>query len=659
MSNTKKFQEIIGEYKIEIPIIQRDYAQGRQGKNIEQIRNKFLDAIFDKLKNDKNLHLDFVYGSQENGKFIPLDGQQRLTTLFLLHWYFGTKEKQDISNLKNFTYETRASSREFCQGLVETEIDFSKEQSLSEQIKDSAWFLTFWEKDPTVKSMLTMINAIHKKFKTIENGFESLDNISFEFLQMEHFGLTDDLYIKMNARGKALTDFENWKAKFQQHIEKKEFENNVAKLEEKFSHKIDTVWLDLFWKADKTVDDKFMHFISRIAMQAICLYGKDKENRAKIIQKLFNNPNDTQPDHFSNQASFDYLKHCFELYSNKDNGYYDELKIDIELWTKDTKYHEQLFKSSFEDTTYHEQVLFFAQTQYLLKLKKENKEFNKEAFQNWLRVIRNIVSNVTVDSAETFIRAISLVQELANGCENIYDYLDNEPKIKSNVAKEQVEQEILKAKLILNDDDNKKVIFDTEDTYFCMGDIKFPLYCINFDKKDLDSFNRDKLSKIQKVVQTYLNQDSVSNEFRRGLFTIFDGEYYHHFWKSPTTKIEGGFSFRLIKNIEALRHFITSQSKWVDDDGKDYLKELINQLINKDLSQLLEDFEPAASMENWKKLIIQYPEFLDRCGANCITVQWHNGVHGYIMENQKCTERYGEPTYHKINKQTLKKIQAT
>ena len=34
------------EQKIEIPIIQRDYAQGRINKQVDKIRHDFLDALF-------------------------------------------------------------------------------------------------------------------------------------------------------------------------------------------------------------------------------------------------------------------------------------------------------------------------------------------------------------------------------------------------------------------------------------------------------------------------------------------------------------------------------------------------------------------------------------------------------------------------------------
>ena len=40
----------------------------------------------------------------------------------------------------------------------------------------------------------------------------------FENLDMENLDLNDDLYVKMNARGKLLTPFENWKAEFEDFL---------------------------------------------------------------------------------------------------------------------------------------------------------------------------------------------------------------------------------------------------------------------------------------------------------------------------------------------------------------------------------------------------------------------------------------------------------
>ena len=183
------FFQLIQEYHIQIPIIQRDYAQGRPTAN--EIRDSFLDALLGYLdENIKNRDLDFVYGNQLNeviddiNKFIPLDGQQRLTTLFLLHWYLANKDgkveelrkhlvyNQNNENPKSkFSYETRTSSREFCDALLNCNIDFNnllpadenKINNLSKTIKDSSWYYLSWETDPTIQSMLVMLDDIHIK----------------------------------------------------------------------------------------------------------------------------------------------------------------------------------------------------------------------------------------------------------------------------------------------------------------------------------------------------------------------------------------------------------------------------------------------------------------------------------------------------------------
>lgn len=52
---------------IKIPLIQRDYAQGRPGKRITSIREKFVKDIYNCIINKTRLNLDFVYGAAENG----------------------------------------------------------------------------------------------------------------------------------------------------------------------------------------------------------------------------------------------------------------------------------------------------------------------------------------------------------------------------------------------------------------------------------------------------------------------------------------------------------------------------------------------------------------------------------------------------------------
>ena len=47
---------------IEIPLIQRDYAQGRKNPQVQQIRERFIASLFDALDSEDGIDLDFVFG---------------------------------------------------------------------------------------------------------------------------------------------------------------------------------------------------------------------------------------------------------------------------------------------------------------------------------------------------------------------------------------------------------------------------------------------------------------------------------------------------------------------------------------------------------------------------------------------------------------------
>lgn len=651
------FWELIQKHKIEIPIIQRDYAQGRKDKT--EIRNNFLDALSDALHEKKeSLELDFIYGNVENDILQPLDGQQRLTTLFLLHWYLASREgrlNDDIKiKIQKFSYETRTSSRKFCSELINSGIDYDnllpadvdkngslKINQVSKTIIDSPWFFLSWKKDPTIKAMLIMIDAIHNKFSNSSNLWEKLTNdnrITFHYIELENFGLSDDLYIKMNARGKPLTYFENFKAKFEQYIDKNAWENELKdNLLHTFSHKIDSVWTDLFWKYkgdDNTIDNKFIKFIAGIAISNYAQNSEVSENKeldtiikkeleAKLkgksvtddivkrerierrITDLFNNPSNLKPQDFPSKMAFYYLKKCFDIYSESQDGNFVNAELhanDLSLW--DYCINTTVFKDfvNKKETTYKQRVLFYAQTTYLIN----SNEFNKDKFSQWLRVIRNIIQNSTVDSAATFIGAIGLIKEIANGHIDIYQYLSKE-NIKSVFALSQTKEEVIKAKLIIHSDDNKNAIFKTEDTNFCKGEIRFALNTVGY----LDNeavFNFIELEKVQEVIEKYLSNKDITNEFRRALLTIGNNDFYNYWvsWSSGTDTRKR----RLIENTGDLKINFTKNNNLY------YLKELLNLLTFKEPKDIIEEFSYPDDMPNWKKRLIKEPELLNKYGQS-------------------------------------------
>lgn len=281
--NLKKysFNDLLKQGKIRIPKIQRDYAQGRQNQKVNEIRKVFVHSLLLVVKGKRpTAELDFVYGSMNNNAFEPLDGQQRLTTLFLLHWMMGASLCMPDDNKHSiFTYETRNTSNEFCDELVQHEAfnivqetiknievnklikdDKEKKPALpSVIIKGRDWFKWEWKYDPTILSMLVMIDAIFTEMGTDWNMDLSvcrnnLEHITFNLLNLGAFGLSNELFIKMNARGKQLSAFDKLKSSLEEElqIQQKEIDEQGNKLaseenEEMWRSLMDGAWIDLFW----------------------------------------------------------------------------------------------------------------------------------------------------------------------------------------------------------------------------------------------------------------------------------------------------------------------------------------------------------------------------------------------------------------------------
>ena len=230
MSNKTTFLSFAQNKKIEIPIFQRDYAQGRNDKTTDKIRKDFVSSLIEALDKNTPIELDFIYGREVDNTIILIDGQQRLTTLFLLHWYISQRiGKIDAFKNIKFSYATRDYAKDFTAKLTTEEdfkIDFT--QAISTELKDKNWFYDDWQHDPTVSGMLNTLDEIHKQLrdKTIEHYWSLLEQgiITFYWLDLEEHHLTDELYLKMNARGKQLSKFENFKASLIKHMADEQWE---------------------------------------------------------------------------------------------------------------------------------------------------------------------------------------------------------------------------------------------------------------------------------------------------------------------------------------------------------------------------------------------------------------------------------------------------
>jgi len=244
------FWQLLAESYITMPLYQRDYVQGRlKDTSAELIRKEFVRDLIEALhfEGDQVKELHFIFGGKDNtdqdveNGFVPVDGQQRLTTLFLLHWYVFLQcgvSDVECDNLAKFRYASRDTSRRFCEEMVEivrgncNVLPASADETIRKNIRKQTWFTGNIASDPTVDSMLIVLDEIHAQFQNLGEDLDwkllkkrltsNVCPIVFLCLDMKDaLGANSeirDLYIKMNARGKLLTDFENFKAYLRKNV---------------------------------------------------------------------------------------------------------------------------------------------------------------------------------------------------------------------------------------------------------------------------------------------------------------------------------------------------------------------------------------------------------------------------------------------------------
>lgn len=587
MTAPNTFWKLISDYDVQIPIIQRDYAQGREDDEANEIRASLLENIRDALVGNKRLDFDFVYGSIKDEVMAPLDGQQRLTTLFLLHWYFAVKENKDVSDtLVQFSYKTRISVQDFCRQFTLHPISYDELDGtkISKIITKKKWFQFRWQADPTVQAMLVMLDDMHEAYHSIEEPI--IDQligddcpITFSFLELEKFKLGDELYIKMNSRGKPLSTFENFKAQFEQLLEKQGFEEDS----EDFSLKVEQEWTDLLWEyrdEDYTIDRAFMRFFTFIS--------------SALFLKKF--PHEKNSSIFTND--FSKLKVLISLYKEQENVTF--LFNVLSLWKDKQDIHQQfsaifeelpLFGSNFQlfdkciDNTLQldERVLL-----YTIVVKKLSKQ--EDDLVDTLRVVRNLLnrirqankgefnSNLRVENIGSILKT---VDDLVQRNKPIYEALLDIENM-AGFADRSLAQEKEKAELIQKQPQLKQALHELEDMPIIKGAIHqwldaFTIYKGKLKETldDIDQLSPALVARAMLSIENYRVKIGYSNLGPRYLF--------------------GG--------NRRNREFLWTNN---DDTLKPILTKFIRAVINSTGATVKEKVELLISTDKWTVLDWQY-----------------------------------------------------
>ena len=694
------FFNLIKEYVIEVPIIQRDYAQGRILPNVTYIRKRFVTDLVTNIIDAEPMHLGFVYGKIEgkdklkkvqlhkkavetllgtvtqyanqfqievetsifsakneqnhNLRFIPLDGQQRLTTLFVLFWYLNMRKGNSDNNwTSNFKYNNRKSTVAFFEALTNPEItkkiltDLSDD--LDSQIKSYTWYLNKWSHDATVSGVLVMLQAMHNEFTLYPDfKFDDLSlvdiNFSFDFLDLDELAQTDDLYIKMNERGKLLTDFEHFKAWLQDYASKKYKSEEQQSFLEKFWLKLDTDYLDFFWRSIttdySTLDDFFFNFLKTMAVTYHLANYKAKEipDFLKSLLSEIRNTERYDKDKLKyipiSEFVFQYkdendCEQNFELFSFGALQFIDHSFTTVLLYDKDSREVTQSclrypFTSNEIMDSYMKEgqftinlwdhVMYFTILTYHDKIKNVNLEHLK----NWLRITRNLIYNTYIQNPENLYSALHSINELSDqylsnvNQELLGSIIQREDFVLDFFNRNQLNEEKIKSKLIGNLDWKAEIEKLEYHPYF-YGQINFIFQMINDDESGVgfDDFKR-----YSEVVSKLFDKDSDDFLLQRALLTI--GDYLiqvgpnYSFCKTETNSLRSrNENWRKVFGVKEKRTFLKKMIQRIFEQKEITIKNALNTIIK----------SHGYTIENWEYYFLESVRPMQEC--KLLAIRWY------------------------------------
>jgi hypothetical protein len=687
LSSQINYKQLLQRHRlIRVPMIQRDYAQGRPTEI--EVREEFLNALAEALRKSSDdptlpLNLDFIYGSVEGDdetRFLPLDGQQRLTTLFLLHWYLAWRDEQRetfeqlfrAGRRSRFAYSVRPSSNEFFDELVCYRPDARPEDvpNLAQLISDQPWYFRSWRLDPTIQAVLHMLDAIHARFASTAGLFRRLIDeerpaITFQLLDLENFGLSDDLYIKMNARGKPLTAFETFKARYEQEL-KTQFEGTTFLIGgQSFSaadyvaRRLDTAWPDLFWKLrDKKsnlYDGALMNVFRAVALVTRSPDSSEYLTDVSILRNVSREPS------YTDFHSHGWLDERFTLAIirlldawSAESGKLSELLPDSQYFDEAATFHRIILNGA--NLSYVELVQFAAYVGFVVK---HHDAIDGAAFQEWMRIVFNLSVNTEYNRAADMQRSLAELLKLTPHMSAILEHFTTSDKPVGGFNQQQITEERLKAQLIVNRPDWRKLIDRAEGHGYFLGQIEFLLDFSGLleaaNRVGIKSFDDGTHLELQKQFDDFL-QKSEAMFTNRGL--KYDSEYR---WERALLSL-GNYLLPSRRNHSFLVNPQADQASWkrflrgagTNAPGpRNVLSELWKRLDGvQNLSvQLDEIIDGAVGLEPWREAFVRTPAAIGYCRQRLI--RWIDNHEVYLLQTTQMNGRHAELFTYCLYKNTL------
>ena len=455
------------DYILIIPEIQREYVWGSN----KEVLTKFLSELNISLQNSKNTNIGFLYSydtrNKEDcetriGEHFIIDGQQRLTTIVLLAFYYAVKESK-INDFKtrikaenplmHFSYRVRPLTEQFLQNLF---ADKTITIDILRDLRNAKWYVSDYENDKTIESICNLYKFIFDNEKSFCNlNYASLlQQVRFYYFDVQQTSQGEELYITMNSRGEQLKDSEQIKPYILENIKDRAVRFEAAKQWDE--------WEDFFFTYLQNKDleniNKIDIAIENIIKIALELYGqKNISNNSSENEKWEYNNINVPVD--SKRIEFNQIKYVYNIIR--------EL-IDIKQNTIPEEIKELNFLNFLFETSRNEETLFLIET--LITAISLGYAISDKNILRFIRLIKNAyVYKVKVINHEPLLKFLNKLKckKSSEKPSNIYEYIktiyENNPnELEGVFIKGENQEEIYKIEAIINKSASEKDIEDAE-----------------------------------------------------------------------------------------------------------------------------------------------------------------------------------------------------
>ena len=302
--------------QIIIPELQRDYVWG--ARNVTGLLTSILDN-YDSMNEQKleikdglgnvisedimdylneeymrlrfNTRVGFIYAYHDRtlvGQYYLIDGQQRITTIFLILLALYRRSEHPerfrklyfVAKLPKIDYKVREVAHSFLVDFIEFELNKKKTEDTFEE---SSRYYSEYNKDVTAQSIYQnyyqVIVPCLAKYDDVESLIYYVENyIEFNYFDTNMSEQGEKLYLYMNSRGESLSN--------QERIKSVIIGRSSNKLD---AGRIWEDWQNFFWRTksphDQNADRGFFEFLKWAVIIHMCTFPDSKLKKTESVDK--------------------------------------------------------------------------------------------------------------------------------------------------------------------------------------------------------------------------------------------------------------------------------------------------------------------------------------------------------------------------------------